>query len=403
MKKIPPTIESKPFQGTWEWLKDYVLKIRQIYEKLAGTLNVEPLLLSGSGSPEGAVTAPQGAVYSDETSGNLYIKHTGSGNTGWQLLGASGTSLVLRTNGVDNGSQTLLDLVDGNGTHFTDDGSGHVKLDGPTFKTGGTNNSTQSVLDIRAGTGISVGESGGQVTITNTQPGQQLTVDQISPREVWTIGDGHNAAISIGHGDAPASTGSLSGSLVGTVDELPYNRYSATASASTNTVIGLRGPASTVTGVYQVTTILDYTMVVRFNQTSNVRYWWGLSCSSGPGGSATFASDTPNTGYAAFRFSAGTDTNIKAACGPNPNSSSLQTIVDTGVAFDTNVHKYRIVPYASGFKFYIDDVQVADITTNVMSRSDGANRPCNFAVGDNKNTATAISLDWFWSRLTLRT
>lgn len=39
----------------------------------------------GGDSPEGVVTAPVGATYRDTTNGLLYIKRTGTGNTGWGL------------------------------------------------------------------------------------------------------------------------------------------------------------------------------------------------------------------------------------------------------------------------------------------------------------------------------
>ena len=41
---------------------------------------------SGSGSPEGAQAAPIGSLYSDAVGGKLYVKNTGTGNTGWQLV-----------------------------------------------------------------------------------------------------------------------------------------------------------------------------------------------------------------------------------------------------------------------------------------------------------------------------
>ncbi|MGN7818774.1 glycosyl hydrolase family 28-related protein [Chitinophaga sp. 22536] len=41
---------------------------------------------SGSGSPEGAVTAPVGSWYSDTTNGLPYFKKTGTGNTGWKQI-----------------------------------------------------------------------------------------------------------------------------------------------------------------------------------------------------------------------------------------------------------------------------------------------------------------------------
>lgn len=39
-----------------------------------------------AGSPEGAVTANKGSLCSDTTNGELYIKNTGTGNTGWKLV-----------------------------------------------------------------------------------------------------------------------------------------------------------------------------------------------------------------------------------------------------------------------------------------------------------------------------
>ena len=43
---------------------------------------------SGSGSPEGAITANVGSIYSrtDSTTYNLYSKSSGSGNTGWKKV-----------------------------------------------------------------------------------------------------------------------------------------------------------------------------------------------------------------------------------------------------------------------------------------------------------------------------
>jgi len=45
-----------------------------------------PLHLSGVGTPEGAVTAPVGTLYSRLDGGastTLYVKQSGTGNTGW--------------------------------------------------------------------------------------------------------------------------------------------------------------------------------------------------------------------------------------------------------------------------------------------------------------------------------
>jgi len=49
---------------------------------------------NGEGSPEGVVTAVVGSIYSDRTNGILYIKETGSGNTGWAEVGVDDPLIV---------------------------------------------------------------------------------------------------------------------------------------------------------------------------------------------------------------------------------------------------------------------------------------------------------------------
>jgi hypothetical protein len=44
---------------------------------------------AGAGSPEGAVTAPVGSLYSNTSGGastSLYVKESGTGNTGWKAV-----------------------------------------------------------------------------------------------------------------------------------------------------------------------------------------------------------------------------------------------------------------------------------------------------------------------------
>lgn len=43
-------------------------------------------VLNGQGSPEGVATAKAGAIYQDLLNGDLYIKRSGDGNTGWQRM-----------------------------------------------------------------------------------------------------------------------------------------------------------------------------------------------------------------------------------------------------------------------------------------------------------------------------
>lgn len=54
------------------------------------TLSGNSAIYSGSGSPEGALSAPAGSQYINSDNGDLYKKASGAGPTGWVLLGDGG-------------------------------------------------------------------------------------------------------------------------------------------------------------------------------------------------------------------------------------------------------------------------------------------------------------------------
>ena len=62
-------------------------KLNAIFDLIVGRLDaMEGHVRSGAGSPEGAVTAPVGTLYLRTNGGantTLYIKESGSGNSGW--------------------------------------------------------------------------------------------------------------------------------------------------------------------------------------------------------------------------------------------------------------------------------------------------------------------------------
>jgi hypothetical protein len=81
--------EFTPAQQTW--LERYIRQIAQ--QKPAYLVSTDGLLingatrvLGGTGSPEGAVTAPVGSLFlrdDGSTSTTLYVKTSGAGTTGW--------------------------------------------------------------------------------------------------------------------------------------------------------------------------------------------------------------------------------------------------------------------------------------------------------------------------------
>jgi len=54
----------------------------------------------GNGSPEGAKNGFPGSIYRDAANGDIYKKSTGTGNTGWTLIGSGGSALWASAGGV---------------------------------------------------------------------------------------------------------------------------------------------------------------------------------------------------------------------------------------------------------------------------------------------------------------
>lgn len=67
--------------------------------------------LNISGSPEGVVSANPSSLAHDRSSGNIYVKATGTGNTGWVLLTNADTDLYI--------SPYIVDGAGGPGSSFT--------------------------------------------------------------------------------------------------------------------------------------------------------------------------------------------------------------------------------------------------------------------------------------------
>jgi hypothetical protein len=103
------------------------------------------------------------------------------------------------------------------------------------------------------------------------------------------------------------------------------------------------------------------------------------------------SSDTPSFAVVGFRFSptnAGDTTWMFYA---SPDGSSV-TVGSTGIVPDTDLHDFQIVQSSAGvFDFYIDDVKVGTVSTNLPSASTAVSTsywteptdgtPTNFQVG----------------------
>lgn len=219
-----------------------------------------------------------------------------------------------------------------------------------------------------------------------------------------------NVSCAVGMAAGTAPTGCCSESVAGQnpTASAPFltTTYSAAASGSTSTVIGLQHAENGNTGSWFVRGFWKMTHKLSITAVANNRYWWGLGVwnngsslgSNGTNvlGTTVFASDTPNHTFIGWRWSASTDTNFKAVviqAGASPST----VVLDTGVAGDSNLHTFDVALDSGNttFSFYIDGKVVgttpaSGITFSPASAGDAL--ATMFFTGDNKNTATAVSV-----------
>lgn len=187
------------------------------------------------------------------------------------------------------------------------------------------------------------------------------------------------------------------------------------SSASTSTIIAMVGGiVGGNQGNISISSVYKISCRLRIDTLSNIRVWLGWAVfknGSGNGvngdhieNSVGLANDTPNKTMVAFRYSAGVDTNWQAVCSVAGGSVS-QTIVNTGVTVDTNIHLFEISQDYAGqnIYFYIDQVLVAQINTNIPTgTTSDADSGEIFWCGDNKNTANQIKISWWKLHCSLR-
>lgn len=238
---------------------------------------------------------------------------------------------------------------------------------------------------LTAGSGISIINN----VISNTVP------PQLPKKLGWAFADGQVASTNPSVVGLPSLFQNVSGGA-------------ATVMSPAGTIAG-EGPSFTMKGLTTVSTNTDCSWMFgrdtggsnnvsftlnavqrisirqRTNSNTTRRFWVGLTSYTGVFNNATFATDTPNQGYVAFRFStAAGDTTWKAVAGI---SNVAQTVVDTGVAYTGNAMQFDIAPSAGGtaVNFYINQNLVATISTSLPAADTGL---CAFGTGDNCNTGS---------------
>jgi len=119
---------------------------------------------TGTGSPEGLVTAPVGSVYTRSDGGvgtTLYIKQSGAGNTGWAAAAGGTGDVVGPASATDNGiarfdgatgkliQNSGITIADGAAGTLDGSNSGDVTLAGtPTYLTIAAQVITRALIDL---------------------------------------------------------------------------------------------------------------------------------------------------------------------------------------------------------------------------------------------------------------
>jgi hypothetical protein len=303
-------------------------------------------------------------------------------------------------------------------------GESNIGEGGLLLQTNGTNNSDQNLLNIQQGTNISITNVAGTTTINSS--GSGLPAGQIgdglrynvngdskwdavnySQKTVTVFTDAGTGVVQVTGAttEAPTELGAITLVVPTATDNYAYHMLSS-SSASTSTVIGVSQGTGGNYGLYGWGGFYRWSLRTAFQNTTNVRYWAGLSTwlNGGSGGenaiplnSVKFATNNPNCSTLAFRYSVGTDTAWQATA---QTTGGSQTVTSTGVSLDTNIHLFEITYDGTTARYFIDTAIVASITTNVPNPA--LYHMYQFYCGDNLNTATAISANFYWMTLSLK-
>ncbi len=114
---------------------------------------------SGSGSPEGVLTAAVGSVYRRTNGGvatTLYVKESGSGNTGWSAVGGGGGSGITTLNGLTPATQSFATGTSGTDFNISSATSTHTFNipDASATARGLVTTGTQTIAGAKSFTGL---------------------------------------------------------------------------------------------------------------------------------------------------------------------------------------------------------------------------------------------------------
>ena len=308
-------------------------------------------------------------------------------------LGGGGLTLLLETNGTSKWLPNLLNLQQGTNVTLTDNGSGQVTI---AASAGGTviQGITVSSVTPVIGDTFRYNEYGDSKWDVCCGVPNFIRI-QIEPLESASPG-----LAGIGVITANATIIGTLTFVAATATEptlLTAGNSSALGNTSVTGITHYGFNTATSAGTFSIGTLRRYSTRWRPETTAATsRFWLGLGGYMSDFNTTGWVSDTPNTNYAAFRWSSAVDTNIQAVVATD---NTHQTVVDTGIAPNTtNTGLFEIAWAGAAFKFFINGTLVATISTNLPATS---TLMIPFLSCDNNNTATKVTFSFEYFQLTL--
>ena len=297
-----------------------------------------------------------------------------------------------------------------------------------TLQVNGTNNVVQKVLNLEGTAGITTADQGNgtvKVTLSNgslppsPQIGDTLRYnvngdsvwDAVNAAPiysaVWSVWGGPINPIGVGIAASGFSMTGGDGSVNPTATSGAGTTTFASASASTNTVAGWKSAENGNNSLIPFLAFYRWSFKFQLNDYgAGTRYWWGLCCrnigsslgtnSTAILGTTKLATDIPNSSLLGFRASGGTDSNFQAVA---ISAGVGHTVVDTGIPIDTAIHLFEMIPNSTGTSvaYFIDGNQVATISATLPAVSSTPDSLASmFWTGDNKNSNTAVSANYWY-------
>jgi len=275
-------------------------------------------------------------------------------------------SLELDVNATKNPNQGRLNFEDTATVSWAVDSNGNLEATasapaGIELQTNGVDNGDQTKLNLKSGLNMSVTDDGvGGVTIANTQ----IVPGQANPRANWRAQQAVVAtafpSVNGGYGLVGAGTGLQTGSAATATTP-------CFASALTSATPGdqARWQSAATPSASEITfgVVRNMEWKFRASDLTNIQVFCGIQKNT----SLSSTSATPADTYG-FRYSTVSgDTNWQCYV----DTAGGRTLVDSGVAVTTAFVKFTMVGDGStGFTFFINDVQVGHITSNLPAAGD---------------------------------